>query len=298
MRSRVLAASARPRLRGAVLLSYGIVEQRAPLSETSRILREAIDIFTEVGDAMRLAWATFFLGRAEVVRDNENSAIHMATAVDMFRALRIPTGEAWAVIHLGTLAEMDGDLDRARAEYGRARDIATSIGHKALEGTVVGELAGIAVAQGDLDGARRQLWEAIEIQRQSHDLYNVAPHLNDIALVEILSGNLSAARARAIESLRASFDIDDEWVVCEALLLLALVLLGEGNPRDARRVTAATGWDVDPPEGLLEYKESIAAMAFVRLEPILVTAYDDAAAEGRRAGRHEIARAFVAPETN
>jgi predicted ATPase/DNA-binding SARP family transcriptional activator len=293
-----LAASARPRLRGAVLLSYGIVEQRAPLSETSRILREAIDIFTDVGDAMRLAWATFFLGRAEIVRDNENSAIHMTAAVDMFRALRIPTGEAWAVIHLGTLAEMDGDLDRARAEYGRARDIATSIGHKALEGTVVGELAGIAVAQGDLDGARRQLWEAIEIQRQSHDLYNVAPHLNDLALIEILTGNLSAARARAMESLRASFDIDDEWVVCEALLLLAVVLLEEGNPRDARRVTAATGWDVDPPEGLLEYKESIVAMAFVRLESILVTAYDDAAAEGRRAGRHEIARAFIAPETN
>ncbi len=291
-----LAASARPRLRGAVLLSYGIVEQRAPRTESGRFLREAIEIFSELGDTMRLAWATFFLGRAEIVRDNANSAVHMNDAAEMFRALRVPIGEAWAVIHLGSLAEMGGDLERARAEYGHARDIATSIGHKALEGSVLGELAGIAVAQGDLDGARKQLGEAIEIQRQSRDLYNVAPHLNDLALVEILTGNISAARARAIESLRASFEIDDEWVVCEALLLLAVVLLEEGNPRDARRVTAATGWDLEPPEGLLDFKESIAALAFARLQPILVAAYDNAAAEGRRLGRHETARAFIALE--
>ena len=88
-----LASGARPRLRGPVLLSYGIVEQRAALYESSRIFEEAIEIFNELDDTMRLAWATFFLGRAELVRDNENCAIHMTAAVDMFHALRIPIGK-------------------------------------------------------------------------------------------------------------------------------------------------------------------------------------------------------------
>src|SRR5262249_41366842 len=130
-----LAADARPRLRGAVLLSYGIVEQRAALYRSGRIFEEAIEIFSSLGDTMRLAWATFFLGRAEIVRDNANCYVHMSAAADMFHALQIPIGEAWAVIHLGTLAEMDGDMDRATEEYGRARNIAMRMGHKSLEGS-------------------------------------------------------------------------------------------------------------------------------------------------------------------
>ena len=220
----------RPRLRGAVLLSYGIVEQRAALYESRRIFEEAIEIFNELDDTMRLAWATFFLGRAELVRDNENCAIHMTAAVDMFRALRIPIGEAWAVIYLGAIAEMDGDLDGAGEAYGRAHDIAMRMGHKSLEGSVMGELAGITIAQGDLDRARTQLREAIELQRQTSDLYSIAPHICDLAQVEILAGDIPTARALTIEALRAGVDNDDEWVLNEALLLLAVVLAEEGSP--------------------------------------------------------------------
>jgi predicted ATPase/class 3 adenylate cyclase len=288
-----LAASARPRLRGTVLLSYGIVEQRAALHESSRIFEEAIAIFAELDDPMRLAWATFFLGRAELVRDNESCKVHITAALDLFRALRVPMGEAWAVIYLGTLAEIDDDLDRARAEYDRARDIAIQMGNKSLQGSVLGELAGIAIAQGELDRARTQLCEAIELQRQTSNLYSVAPHLCDLAQVEILAGDTPAARERIVEALHNGVVDDDEWLLNEALLLLAVVLLEEGNPSDARRMTAATGWDVDPPEGLLNYKRSNVTMALVRLEPILVPAYDDAAAEGRRMGRLETARAFL-----
>ena len=104
--------------------------------------------------------------------------------------------------------------------------------------------------------------------------------------------------ALTIEAIRAGVDNDDEWVLNEALLLLAVVLAEEGSPRDARRVVAATGWDVDPPEGLRDYTNSNFAMGLARLEPVLVAAYDDAAADGRRAGRVETARAVLAAETS
>jgi predicted ATPase/class 3 adenylate cyclase len=291
-----LSASARPRLRGAVLLSYGIVEQRAALLQSRPILEEAIEIFAELDDKMRLAWATFFLGRAELVRDNENCSAHMTAALDIFRALRVPIGEAWAVIFLGALAEMDGDLDRAGEAYGHARDIAMRMGHRSLEGSVLGELAGIAIAQGDLDRARVQLSDAIALHDQTRGPFTAAPYLSDLALVEILAGDIPAARERTLETIHAGIEIDDEFVIKEALLLLAVVLLEEGNPREARRVTAATEWDVNPPEGLLNYEESTVAMALARLEPVFVAAHDDAAGEGRRAGPIKTARAFLAAE--
>jgi predicted ATPase/class 3 adenylate cyclase len=292
-----LAAGASPRLRGAVLLSYGIVEQRAAQYESSRIFEEAIEIFAGLDDTMRLAWATFFLGRSEIVRDNESCAVHMSAAIDMFRALQVPIGEAWAVIHMGTLAEMDGDLDRAAGWYAQARDIAVRLGFASLQGSVLGELAGIAVARGDLDRARAQLREAIALQRQGRDHYNVGAHLNDLAQVELLAGDVPAAREIAVESIRAGIDIDDEWQVNEALLLVAVVRLEEGHPRDARRILAATGWDIDPPAGLRDFSKSIFAMSIARLEPVQIAAYDDAAAEGRRAGRRETVRALLETTT-
>ena len=97
-----------------------------------------------------------------------------------------------------------------------------------------------------------------------------------------------------IEAIRAGIDIDDEWQLCEALVLLAVVHREEGNPRDARRVLASTGWDVAPPEGLMDFTKSIFASTIDCLRPVLIEEYDDAAAEGRRAGRYETARGFLA----
>ena len=133
-----LAGGVRPRLRGAVLLSYGIVEQRAALHESGPIFEEAIEIFTELDDTMRLAWATFFLGRAELVRDNENCAIHMTAAIDMF--LRPADPDRGSVgRHLPGRDRRDGRRPRPRRRSVRPRprhrdadgaQVARRLGHR------------------------------------------------------------------------------------------------------------------------------------------------------------------------
>jgi hypothetical protein len=59
-------------------------------------------------------------------------------------------------------------------------------------------------------------------------------------------------------------------------------------------VFAATGWDVEPPPGALFAQRTVVAETWERLEPLLVAEYDAPAAEGRRAGAFETARAFLA----
>jgi predicted ATPase/class 3 adenylate cyclase len=287
-----LLDDARPRLRGSVLLSRGIVEQRSEMRGSIPFFEEAGEIFV----AMLLAWTIFFYGRGHLVRDNPTSARSLRLAAEMFHEIPMPIGEAWSLVNLGTIFEMNDDLDGARELYERARSIATALGHKSLEGTVVGELAGIAVAQHDLDRARVQLQEAIALQEAGKDFYNVNAHLNDLTLVELLAGNLARAREHLTAALRMGFEIDDPWQLSEALLLLAVVLLEEGMPREARRMMAATGWDIEPPEGLMEYSHSILAVAIGWLQPIMIGEYDNAAAEGRRLGRYETARAFLAEQ--
>ena len=97
-----------------------------------------------------------------------------------------------------------------------------------------------------------------------------------------------------VAAIRASIENDDEWQIREALVLLAVVHLEEGNPHDARRVLAATGWDVEPPPGALDVQRTVVAQSWVRLESVLVAEYDEDAAEGRRASVFETARAFLA----
>ena len=49
---------------------------------------------------------------------------------------------------------------------------------------------------------------------------------------------------------------------------------------------------MEPPPGALNVQRTVVAQSWVRLESLLVAEYDEAAAEGRRAGVFETARAF------
>ena len=125
-------------------------------------------------------------------------------------------------------------------------------------------------------------------------MISVGSHLNDLARVEVAAGEVLAAREGLVAAIRASLENDDEWQLGEALVLLAVVYVEEGNAYDARRVLAATGWDVAPPPGALNVQRSVLLQNWARLDSLLVAEYDDAAAVGRRAGVFETARAFLA----
>ena len=69
-----LSAGVPPVLRGSVLLSRGIVEQRATFYESRSWLEEARAIFAGTDNRQALAWTTFFLGRSFLLRDHATAA--------------------------------------------------------------------------------------------------------------------------------------------------------------------------------------------------------------------------------
>ena len=134
-----LSAGVPPVLRGSVLLSRGIVEQRATFYESRSWLEEARAIFAATDNRQALAWTTFFLGRAFLLRDHITAAAHMSAAGELFRELGQPVGEVWSELNLGNIAELDGDLELAREYFDRALATATETGLDSARGSILGE---------------------------------------------------------------------------------------------------------------------------------------------------------------
>jgi predicted ATPase/DNA-binding SARP family transcriptional activator len=300
-----LAGGARPRLRAGVLLSRGMIEQRVMYHNSVAWLMDARAIYAEIGDRSGLAWSTYFLARARFFQDDAAVDALSHEALLLFRELGQPFGEMWSLINLGVQAGLRGSLDAADAYLYEALAIVTEVGQDSLHGMILGELGGNALARGDLDRARALLREGIELQALASEDSNTfgvssarAGHFTDAAWVELEAGALDDANALISESLREGLVLDDEWHLCEALLVAAAIALEEGRPSDARRVVAATGWDVESPgDYIWTLPRSIFVLAFGRLTPILEH-HQDEAREGRRRGLRTTARTLVSSATS
>jgi hypothetical protein len=287
--------NASPRLRAAVLLSRGIIEQRVDYHASAPWLEEARAIYEEIDDRLSLAWATFFLSRARFFDDGDAVVTLTLESIALFRETGLPIAEARGLVNLATQANLRNDLDAAEQHLAEALIIAQATGRNDLYGAIVGELGGCALARGEIDRARTLIHEAIDIQHAAGDRWNLAGQLTDAAWVELEAGDLREAKRRLADSLGVGIEIDDPFQLREALLVLAVIRLHEGDPAAARSVAAATGWDVEPPDYMMYLERSIVVMSLRLLSPIFGE-HDAEARKGRRAGIMAIARAFVESE--
>jgi tetratricopeptide (TPR) repeat protein len=210
----------------------------------------------------------------------------------MFRELEQPFAEAWALSQLGSIEELEGALEVARDRFEQALAITRDPGMATLRGVILAELADNSLARGDVERARSHMRDAVEFERHGGDLYNLAGDFTSAAWIEVVAGDLGAARRFLIDAFQGGLEIEDTWQLSEALIVLAVVLLEEGRPDDARRAVAATGWDKEPPPGLMELERSLTAQAFTRLQPLLGSADDPSADAGRHAGLMVTVRSF------
>jgi predicted ATPase/class 3 adenylate cyclase len=290
-----MVADASPRLRAAVLLARGMVEQRVDYHESARWLEPAHAMFREIGDRLSLAWSTFFLSRSYFFRDEKRQESLITEALMLFRECRQPLGESSCLLNLGIQATLRGDLDRAEEYFANALDIAAAMGDHILQGMILGELGHTALARGDLDRARAFLREAAAAQHGIDGAHVGSPgQFTAAAWVEVLAEDFEAARRLIFEALRVGLDIDDEWELRKALLVRAVICLKTGDPRHARRLLATTRWDNESPgEYIRTLPQSIVAKSLAELTPIL-SDYADDAREGRRLGLREAVNSCLA----
>jgi non-specific serine/threonine protein kinase len=225
----------------------------------------ALEIVTELSEF----WARQHIGEG-------------TTWVTRAMAAVAPTGElrARALELAGTMANMKGDFDLARAlfkdateqwaqlgNWGRAGHSTEFLGlatfhagdhklafehfHRAVEllrplgepwylAGAINDFGFLVHQSGDSLSARALLDEALQLARQSDDPYELGLVLNSLAEVELSLGLHNEARAHEEESLELALRLDNAWLAGWALAGRARLALVADDPELCIRLMAAS----------------------------------------------------------
>jgi len=291
-----MSESARPRLRAAVILAHGMVEQRASHPASIPWLEQARSMYRELADTAGQAWATFFLARAVILADLQRGTALFEETITLFRIVELPFGEVSCLNNLADAAHDVGDVDAAEQLLERALAVADANDLVAVKGSLLADLGFHAVVRDELTAGRTLLREGVELHRSYGDRFSLIGLLSQNAWGEFRANDLDAAQSLLSEAIRTALDIEDDSQLREAMLVLAAVHLQLEDPEGARAIVAATGWDVDPPT-FATTRRSLTAIALDFLSPICADGYVGAAREGRRLGAIAMANEFLAART-
>jgi predicted ATPase len=176
------------------------------------------------------------------------------------------SGDTWSVAYalmpLGNVSLMEGDLAGAVAAHEEALALARSVDDEHLVATALDQLAFDALLGGDPDGARARVVESAALHRRVRDQEGVAYALDVLAGVALAQGRpqVAARMAGAADAARASLGVAI-WPLLQSLadsFATALrAALGEEEARQENAAGAATGpWDALD-EGLATVREPV-----------------------------------------
>jgi DNA-binding winged helix-turn-helix (wHTH) protein/tetratricopeptide (TPR) repeat protein len=278
-------AGAQATLRALQRLPGGDADPRTELAaaRVAGALADAKGSAQHAADALRLAQqhdaagliaeAQFTLGgaRSHLNRTEEARAGFIA-AIDAYRAIRNPRGEAAARTSLAQALSTLNRNQEAREEYQRAMALSQSIGDLNGVAAVYRNLCSMMWTAGDRDGAQAAARHALELARETGDLstqswtlqalatiqsddaasdevlteyrevvaleeragHQPAWPLTNIADVQRLRGELDAARATCVRAQAASTGLSDPQFAVFSGFTCALVETDRGNAAGAR----------------------------------------------------------------
>ena len=177
---------------------------RGRLEEASSWLTQALSKDMALPSEVRLT-TTGNAGNFAYVRgDYQTATIHFQTCLTMAQQMGDALSIAHALDSLGSIAEKEGSLDKARAlldesirhwqQLDSPRYLALAISHR----------AGLAEQEGDARHARRLYEESLALYRSIDKQVSVSLLLSDLARVLITDGNYAASLPLLAESLMLS----------------------------------------------------------------------------------------------
>lgn len=127
-------------------------------------LKEALEIYRDLGDRQGQANALRYLGAARrLTGDYSSAAESHEEALGIYGDLRDRQGESEVLNETGTLHRVRGDLSRARECQLRALNLAREIVSSTDQARALAELGRCALALGNSDSAEANLRQALEI---------------------------------------------------------------------------------------------------------------------------------------
>ena len=183
-----------PLLRGRALVAYArLVADHGDFDEAKQSVLEAHTIAETHHDDVLIAYSLAELGYVAVRRGEEDAETLTRRALDIFRRLGDPRGEALALMRLATVATRRGDFDGARKMYVRALQLRRSLGDAWGTASALNNLGYDAALQGRFDEARPYLEECRVLFEKVGFKEGIANVTDTLALVAVGRGDLSEA---------------------------------------------------------------------------------------------------------
>lgn len=195
-RSMDMVSDPEPYLRAKAICRAGGFELiQGNLAGPPELVREALDIFTDLGDREGMAWCLNLLGQIDSFAnvDRDRGLRNLTQSLEHFRELGDNWGVAWATRYLGQLAELEGDFERSFSLQEDALKVFEEIG---------------------------DLWNA------AHSLFLIGGTYRD-------SGDYLAAEEAYLKSHRMCAMIDDHVMGAHALQGLGMAAFELGRNQDA-----------------------------------------------------------------
>ena len=211
---------------------------RGYLSEGRMWLEQTLAASADAAPVLRVKALRGLSILARLQDDHVSSRHHAEEALGLSRQVADVRGIVRALSELGTLACVEGELERAATLHDESIALARELGGEDLAISVTNR-ADLALNQGDY--AR-----ALELSEEGLDLFSalgsdegVAISLHNWAFAALRQRRFADARRRFLESLALSERLDYKQYMATALEGVAAVSAAEGDPGGATRLLAA-----------------------------------------------------------
>ncbi len=242
-------------------------------SEAQDLHRQAIAVFSELGDRASTAWARIGLAMSLLLGGQPGAADEAATALDAFAALDDRRGLGHASVSLGVVAARSGDPAAAEQHYLRALATLRLTPHRRDTASVLSNLGNLAQDRGEMLRAMRFFDGAMQLYQQIGDRRGAGLILNNMCLVAQARGDNARAVGLATQALAAFSEVGDLEGCSAAHHNLANLAAERG----------------DRAEAVAEYREAIEGFRAARDPRGVVMGLGNLAAVAWRLGAHAVA---------
>lgn len=214
--------------------------QEGNISEASKCLQEAMDIFRELQDQANLAEAIHMYGHAVFDQQNYTEAERIyKESLALYETMGNQSFRISLISDLGLVACHQGNLESAQRFY--KQSLALCIQNKIAIGEAASyiRLGDISRQRGDYEIADKYYQKSLEINRELKISLEIACSLHKLGFTALRRGEIIEASSLFRESLDLQHQSGNQQGIAECLAGLASVEVHRGEYENAARYFAA-----------------------------------------------------------
>ena len=234
------AAAARTKTRARILFLAGSLGEAADPDYAQAALREALEIYRELGDKVGAAAASTHLAVASRNESDYEAARSLFTeTIRLWEEAGDPASAAHAMSNLADVVRAQGDYETASKLHEECLSIFRRLGDRAGIAWSLNHQGDVAREQGDIAAAGLLYEESVAMFRVLGDRTGIARALADLANLACEEGSYETAQPLYAEALTLFCELGEPKLTARVLESIACGAVAQGNWNRAVRVAGA-----------------------------------------------------------